>query len=179
MRFIAVVLGMLAGALWLAACGDEDESRPVALTISAPADAAVVRDEEVEVTGRVRPAGADVVVGGRAATVTGREFRVSVPLDEGANVIDVGASADGRAAAFRAIRVSRRVVIEIPDLGGDSRDDAVEKLEDLGLRPDVDEEGGLLDRFLPARWSVCRTDPEPGIEVDKGARVQVTISRAC
>ena len=172
-------LAVLAGVAALAGCGGDDDPAPVALTISAPADTAVVRDDEVEVRGRVRPAGATVVVGGRRATVTGREFQVRVPLDEGANVIDVGASADGRAAAFRAIRLTRRVLIEIPELGGDARDDAVDKLEDLGLRPDVDEEGGLLDRFLPARWSVCRTDPEPGAEVDKGARVRVTVSRAC
>ena len=111
--------------------------------------------------------------------VTAGEFHVRVPLDEGVNVIDVGASAGGRATSFRALRVSRQVVVEVPELSGEARDDAVERLEDLGLRPDVDEEGGLLDRILPARWAVCKTDPEPGTEVDRGARVQVTVSRAC
>jgi Glucodextranase, domain B/PASTA domain len=176
----ALALLILAGAVWLAACGGDEKDPPrVSLTVSEPVDTAVVRDEEVEVRGLVRPAEAEVVVRGRAATVSGGEFHATVPLDEGANVIDVGASADGRSAAFRAIRVSRRIVIEIPDLGGDARDDAVQRLEDLGLRPDVDEEGGLLDRFLPARWSVCRTDPEPGTDVDRGSRVIVTVSRAC
>lgn len=179
MRPVCATLLVVASALIAAGCGDEEDPRPVSLAITAPGDAAVIRDDQVEVSGRVRPADAKVLVRGHDADVTAGEFHVRVPLDEGVNVIDVGASAGGRATSFRALRVSRQVVVEVPELSGEARDDAVERLEDLGLRPDVDEEGGLLDRFLPARWAVCKTDPEPGTEVDRGARVQVTVSRAC
>jgi hypothetical protein len=178
MRTAGVAL-LLLGAAFAAACGQDEDPRPVTLSVSAPADSAVVRDDEVDVRGRVRPADASVLVRGREASVAGGKFHARVPLEEGANVIDVAASAGGRATAWRAVRVARQVVVEMPDVVGDSRDDAVERLEDLGLRPQVEETDGLLDRFLPAGWGVCETSPEAGTEVLKGARVRLTVSKTC
>ncbi len=170
---------LLLGAGAVGGCGDRSDPRPARLAVRAPADSAVVREESVEVRGRVRPAGARVLVLGRPATVTGGLFRARVPLREGQNVIDVGASARGAAPAWTALRVARVIVVPVPDLAGESRHDAVDSLEALGLAAEVREEQGLLDRFLPGDWSVCETRPQAGAKVPKGARVQLTVSKTC
>src|SRR5215207_3794160 len=90
---------LLAGA---SGCGDDPAQRPVRLEVTAPADAAVVRDGSVEVRGRVHPRGARVLVLGRPARVTRGEFSAVVPLRVGSNLIDVGASARGAAPAWNA-----------------------------------------------------------------------------
>jgi hypothetical protein len=178
MRFAALAI-VLLGAGSLAACGDGDDPPPVGLAIAAPADTAVVHEETVEVRGRVRPADASVTVLGRQADVSGGEFRAEVPLREGANVIDVSASAGGATTAWQAVRVGRQSLVKVPDLIGDSRDDAVGQLESLGLRAKVDEHEGFLDRFLPGGPAVCESSPEAGAELPRGARVRLTVSKSC
>src|SRR5215207_4939056 len=96
-----VLLLLLAGGC-ASGCHDDRSQRPVRLEITAPADAAVVRDGSVEVRGLVRPRGARVLVLGRPARVARGEFRAVVPLRVGSNLIDVGASARGAAPAWNA-----------------------------------------------------------------------------
>ena len=168
-----VVAGAIAG------CGDEPDPRPVRLEITAPADAAVVREDSFEVRGRVKPAGARVLVLGRPATVTGGEFRARVPLRMGPNVIDVAGSKRGAASAWAAVRVAREALVRVPDLAGVLRDDAVGRLEALGVRVEVVEEGGLLDRLLGGDWVVCGVRPGAGSELPKGASVELTVSKTC
>src|SRR5829696_9715571 len=96
---------LLLGAAWAAGCGQDEDPAPVGLAISTPADSAVVHEDSVEVRGRVRPADATVIVLGRQAAVAQGEFHTRVPLREGSNVIDVGASARGAAPAWRTVRV--------------------------------------------------------------------------
>lgn len=169
----ATLLALSAG------CGDQSESRPVRLALTTPADAAVVRESSVEVRGRVRPASARVLVMGRTATVERGRFRALVPLRAGSNVIDVAASADGAAPSWTAVRVERQVVVQVPDLAGTPPDEAVERLEAVGLRAEIHEQGGLLEELLGGDWVVCETEPGPGAEVGRGTTVQVTVSRAC
>ena len=86
-------------------CGGEPAPPPrppVALALTAPADASTTRESTVVVSGRVSPATARVIVLGEPVTVSGGGFSTSVDLREGANVIDVGASAPGRRAVWRA-----------------------------------------------------------------------------
>jgi|SRR5215211_6169237 len=170
---------LLLGVASLSACGDGSDPAPARVGVTAPADSAVVRDDSVEVQGRVRPAGARVLVRGRSATVTGRRFHARVPLNEGPNVIDVGASAPGAAPAWTAVRVSRVVVVTVPDLGGTSGGDAVDSLEALGLSAEVREGNGLLDKLLPGERRVCETSPRAGSEVPKGSRVRLRTSKTC
>src|SRR5215211_2338958 len=170
---------LLLGAGGISGCGDQSDPRPTRLAVTAPVDATVVRDDSVEVRGRVRPAGARVLVLGRSATVRGRRFSARVPLREGSNVIDIGASGRGSAPAWTAVRVARQIVVTLPDLSGASRDDAVDRLEALGLAADVDEEQGLLDKLLPGDRGVCETRPEAGAELPKGTRVHLTVSKTC
>ena len=60
-----------------------------------------VREDTVELRGRVSPARASVQVHGEAAAVTTGAFATSVALEEGVNVIDVWASMPGRARRSR------------------------------------------------------------------------------
>jgi hypothetical protein len=165
--------------LALAGCGDDSEPRPVALVVHGPADGAVVRDGRIAVSGRVRPPQARVLVLGRAATVSHGRFRALVPLRVGSNVIDVGAFADGAAPTWTAVRVERQLLVDVPDLTGAPRQEAVDRLEEAGLRAEVHEEGGLLDELLGGEWTVCGTAPGAGARVGMGTVVEVTVSRAC
>ena len=172
--------GCLALALLAAAgCGDDDSPKPVSISLVSPADGAVVREDTVEVRGRVRPAGARVLVGGRPAAVSNGEFREQAPLREGANVIDVGASAPDARTAWAALRVARETLVAVPAVTGAASDDAVDRLESLGLRAEVREVGGLLDELLPGDPRVCETRPREGAEVRRGATVIVAVSKSC
>ena len=169
---------LLAAAL-ATGCGQEDPAKPVRLSLVSPPDGVVVHENSVEVRGRVRPAYARVLVGGHAATVTNGEFRGRVPLREGANVIDVGASADDARTAWSALRVARETLVRVPELAGAPRDDAVEELESLGLSAAVEQGDGLLDRLLPGAGSVCDTQPRAGTRLRKGSTVRLAVSNGC
>jgi hypothetical protein len=177
-----LVLACLAAAA--AGCGGDGERRqpaplPVELDISSPADMAVVRTDAVEVSGSVRPAGATVRVQGEEAEVSGGRFRAEVGLEPGANVIDVIATARGRAPVLTAFRVTREMPVEVPDLDGLEVREVQERLGELGLEAEVTEGGGLLDDLLPGEPAVCEQDPAPGTEVRRGTTVKVEVARAC
>jgi glucodextranase-like protein/PASTA domain-containing protein len=170
---ILLVVGVGSG------CGSGSDPKPTSLRLTAPADAAVVHEGNVLVRGRVAPEGASVQVVGRPVTVSGSDFSARVPLREGANVIDVGASASGRLPEWRALRITRRTLVTVPDVSGDSRDDAVNALSAVGLSPRVHENHGILDELLPGGWGVCKTRPEAGAHLTRGARVLLTVSKTC
>ncbi|HUR85631.1 MAG TPA: PASTA domain-containing protein [Solirubrobacteraceae bacterium] len=185
MRIHALIGSAVAAlALGLAACGDDErrppaQQRPVQLTITAPADSALVTGEAVEVRGRVAPSGASVRVLGRPALVSAGTFTIVVPLDPGANVVDVIASAGGRAPALTAIRVTREDRVEVPDLVGTPLSELETELEPLGLKAESERGGGLLDPLIPREQRVCEQDPEPGAKVRRGATVHVVVARDC
>lgn len=168
-----------------AGCGGGDDPPiqralvPVVLEVSEPSDEAVVRSDSVRVRGTVLPAGAAVRVAGRAAVVDGGVFTADVRLDPGANVVDVIASARGRAPALAALRVTRELPVEVPDLAGLEMEEAESRLSDVGLRADFDNRGGLFDELLPGEPAVCEQDPEAGSEVRRGTVVVVTVARQC
>lgn len=174
----SVLLLLLAGGC-ASGCGDRPAQRPVRLEITAPMDAAVVRDGSVEVRGLVHPRGARVLVLGRPARVARGEFRAVVPLRVGSNLIDIGASARGAAPAWNALRVTREVLVSVPDLIGATREDAIARLDALGLRGEVEEEGDLLDRLLGGDWIVCAVRPPASSDVRRGARIHVTVAKDC
>ena len=176
---------LILACLSVAGCGGDEGERaqralvPVELDVTAPDDMAVVQSETVEVRGSVEPAGASVRVLGEAADVSAGTFRAEVPLEPGANVIDVMASARGRAAAMTAFRVTRELPVEVPDLDGLEVTEVEERLGEVGLVPDITERGGLLDDLLPGEPAVCEQDPEPGTEVRRGTTVRVQVARSC
>src|SRR3954470_22319301 len=153
---------------------------PVRLDVTAPTDSAVVRAATVELRGTVRPASAVVTVRGERASVSGDgTFHTTVRLSAGSNVIDVMASAGDARPALTAIRVRRRVSVEVPDLVGVLASDVKGRLADAGLKADVNDRDSLFDRLLPGDPTVCATDPSAGTEVDPGTTVHVDVSRRC
>jgi hypothetical protein len=166
----------------LAACGDEPAPaprEPVRLAITAPRDAATTSEATVVVRGTVAPSTARVIVVGRRVAVGGGGFSATVELREGTNVIDVGASAPMRRATWRAVRVTRRSTIRMPDLAGREQDDAEAALSDLGLAVAVTNDDDLLDAFRRGPRTVCHTNPDAGARLDPGARVEIVVSKTC
>lgn len=181
-RALLVLAALLPAVVVVAGCGEDPPPRPrppVGLTLSAPADGSTTRELTVVVAGSVAPANARVIVRGEVATVSGGAFSHSVALDEGANVIDVGASAAGRRAVWRALRVTRSSKVRMPVLVGQQQDAARSVLEGLGLEVDVVNDDDLIDAFRGGPRLVCSTDPDAGSQVDAGAEVEIVVSRTC
>jgi hypothetical protein len=173
---------LLAIPLAVAACGNT--ARPasgprVTVSVSAPGDTKSVRAESVHVQGKVSPSGADVEVNGEAASVSGGTFSADVSLNPGENVIDVTASAPGRRPDADAVRVTRDMRVEIPELVGQPSDDAESRLKDLGLDVKEEQSGSFLDRFFGGQQQVCELHPGGGELVDPGSTVTVTIAPNC
>jgi len=172
----------LALAVIAAGCGEERPPAPrppVVLTLVAPQDADTTRETSVRVTGSVRPAGARVLVAGERVPVDGGRFETTVALREGPNVIDVGASAPGRRATWRALRVTRRATIRLPDVVGAEADAARATLEGLGLVVRLVDDDDLIDVFRRGPRLVCDTDPEAGATLEPGAEVELVTSKTC
>ena len=163
-----------------AGCGGDDSPRPVGLTLVTPADGAVVHTGVVEVRGRVSPAGARVLVAGRPAAVTGAEFRGRVRLREGSNVIDVGASADGARTTWSALRVARQTLVRVPDLAGVERDEALDRLRELGLRAEVEESRAGCSTSCWRRAVACARPSRARARSCRAGRAsRVTVARGC
>ena len=186
---LGLALPLLLAGGWASGCGDSQAERPVRLEITAPTDAAVVHDESVEVRGLVHPRGARVLVLGRRVRVARGEFRATVPLEAGSNLIDVGASARGAAPAWNALRVTREVLVTLPDLIGATRADAIDAARGSGSsrggrrgrRPrwtNCSAVTGSSARAIPPRAATCRGGPasslpfpgaaEPGLAIGRG-----------
>ena len=178
-------LVIVACLVTAAGCGGDGNERaqrpltPVQLDINEPDDMAVVQSETVEVRGTVEPAGATVRVLGDEADVSGGTFTAQVALDPGPNVIDVIATARGRGTAMTAFRVTRELPVEVPDLDGLQVQEVEDKLSEAGLRPQIDQRGGLIEELLPGEPAVCQQDPEAGTEVRRGTTVRVEVSKSC
>jgi hypothetical protein len=151
----------------------------VRLEISAPVDTAIVRGRMLDVSGRVSPASAQVRVMGRRAQVVGGTFSAVVPLEQGPNVIDVAATARGRAAALTAFRVTWEERVRVPDLAGVVVDDVKAEIGPLGLKAESESGGGFFDGLLPGEPVVCEQKPAPGTEVRRGTTVRVVVARSC
>jgi hypothetical protein len=173
----------LLAVLALVGCGGDDrppaDPPAVRLTITSPNDAAVVKEDTMELSGRVSPGRASVTVQGHPATVTGGRFSTTVELEEGANVIDVAASMPGRSSAFAALRVTHDPRVSIPDLVGVQDEEAADRLTDLGLEPSSENVGSLFDEFRSGERRVCASEPAPGTLVDPGSEVTLLVAKAC
>jgi Glucodextranase, domain B/PASTA domain len=178
---LRVALVLLTAAL-VAACGGSGQRSGgghVRISFASPGDGAVVRAAVVEVRGTVRPRGAAVEVAGRPAAVSGGAFDVVVPLETGANVLDVAATAPGARPAMAALRVRRDDRVTLPDLSGDDPDVAQARLEDLGLKVSRRRGGGFFDPLIPEAPRVCSLTPRPGSKLEPGARVTLVWARHC
>ena len=169
--------------LALAGCGGDAKPAPdppaVRLTIEAPPDTSTVKEDSVELRGRVSPTRASVEVGGEAAAVANGSFSKTVKLEQGVNVIDVSASMPGRSAAFAALRVTYDPRVTVPDLTGVVDDQAADKIDSLGLEASLEAVGGLFDELRSGPRRVCESDPPAGTVVDPGSGVTLKTAKRC
>jgi Glucodextranase, domain B/PASTA domain len=165
------------------ACGDDREpprrESGVKLELGSPPDGDVVRSETVEIRGTVQPRGAHVRVVGREIPVDGGSFRAEVPLEPGANLIDVSAESPGRRPDFAVARIVYEQRLPVPELVGSDADTAQDQLEGLGLTVRIENAGGFFDPLLPGDPKVCELDPRPGAQVLPGSEVTVLVARDC
>lgn len=182
---IAILTAVAAVIAGLTGCGADDPGRQappparVSVTITAPADGATVRDATTEVQGRVSPGSAAVSVLGRPALVTGDRFTVVVPLEPGANVIDVIATAPRRSPALAALRLTRDVFVSVPQLADVPEDEVQERLDAFDLKADITRGGGLLEVLRSGERAVCTQRPAAGASVRRGATVRVVVAKRC
>jgi PASTA domain/Glucodextranase, domain B len=180
---MSIRLLCLLVALGVAGCGGSPEPPKalpgVQLRVDGPRDASVTEGTSVLVTGTVTPAGATVLVGGDEAAVTDGRFSHSVDLEPGTNVVDVEAGAPRRPAAMTAVRVTREVPVEVPDVSGKAPDDARDQLQALGFVVQVKRGGGLFDELVPGSLGVCGTDPDAGERLRRGSTVTVEVRKTC
>jgi hypothetical protein len=178
-----LLAAVLALAALAAACGGESapprQEPQVRLQLGSPADGAIVRAETVEIRGTVQPRGAKVQVLGREIAVDAGSFRAEVPLEPGANLIDVSAGAQGRRPDFAVARIVREVRLPVPDLAGSDADTAKDQLEGLGLTVRMEDAGGFFDPILPGDPKVCELRPHPGAQVLPGSEVTLRVARNC
>ncbi|WP_028067877.1 PASTA domain-containing protein [Solirubrobacter soli] len=172
---------LLAAGLLVSACGEAP--RPTAeprvkLKLDAPDSGGKTRDTHIAVSGTVSPADSAVQVMGVEAQVTAGQFTADVDLEPGGNVIDITASSPGRRSATDAVRFTRDMTVDVPDVLGQTPEDATAALKDIGLVAVVQDDGNWLDRLLGAP-QVCTTDPSAGTAVAKGTKVTVHTARAC
>ena len=106
-RATLAVVASTAVALGLAACGSASSPprAAVALTVSAPASGSEVAVAKVRVFGRVVPANAVVVVGGKRAHVANGSFARWVSVRRGVNRIKIAAQAAGYTSASMNVEV--------------------------------------------------------------------------
>jgi hypothetical protein len=166
-----------------AGCGDDARpQRPeprVRLAVAVPQDGATVRARTVAVEGTVEPAGARVQVLGDDVAVDAGRWRAEVPLEPGANLVDVAASASGRRPDFASLRIVLEERVQVPDLVGTDVETAQEQLEGLGLEVAVEDAGGFFDPLLPGDPAVCSTDPPAGTQLLPGTEITVVVARDC
>jgi len=173
---------ILTAGLLVSACGESPKAATdarVTLKLSLPDDGGTVRDERVMVRGTVSPADAAVAVGGEDAEVDGGEFTREVPLEPGANVIDITATSPGRRPAADAVRVVRDITVEVPVLVGQEADQAKTALGNLGLKVKEVQSGSWLDRVLGGTPRVCTMEPAGGRRVDPGSTITLNTARDC
>jgi hypothetical protein len=178
-----IIAAVLAVASLTAGCG-EDEQPPakeplVELRVTAPGDAKTTRDERVEISGTVKPAGATVQVLGAEVTVEDGRFVTEVALEPGPNLIDLSGSARGRRPDFAAVRIVREERVALPDVVGRDADSAREELEGLGLEVGTEDAGGFFDPLLPGDPNVCEMTPGAGEDVLPGTEVTLRVARDC
>jgi hypothetical protein len=184
MRRASPLLFVLLATVPVAGCGASAKHAgnggpPVRMTIAAPGDQSTTSADTLTVRGSVSPADASVQVLGQPADVVAGAFTARVPLQPGANVIDLQATAKGRGPSLTAVRVTREMPISVPDLSHLSTEDAQARVARLGLRLRTEDGGGLLEGILPGTPGVCDQRPSAGSEAHKGDIVTVLVAKRC
>jgi hypothetical protein len=175
-----LVLTAAAGACTaaLAGCGTHSPTTigQIRLKVNSPS---TVHTASATISGTVSPSGATVLVLGHTVTLHRGSFTTQVSLVPGTNIIDVLAGGARERDAMSAVRVFRQVYVSVPDLSGDSPDDASQQLHALGLVADVSKDDPFFSFLIPGSDSVCGTEPAAGAKLAPGSTVKVTVSKTC
>jgi beta-lactam-binding protein with PASTA domain len=149
-----------------------DEDAEIALYISSGPPGATVRIPDV--TGRERSAAIAVLEDAGLRPRARAEPSQSIALGHATRTDPPAGTRVDRDAAVTLLVSSGPAsqAVEIPDVRGRPRVDALAALRDAGLRPrTMTEESQDIDE-----GSATRTDPEAGTEVDAGASVTLFVS---
>ena len=102
------------------------------------------------------------VVGRTRRRSAAGEFTADVELQPGGNVIDVTATSPGRRSATDAVRVVRDMRVDVPNVVGQSPDDATAALKDAGLDGRSRSAAAAGSTACSAAPQVCATRPPAG-----------------
>jgi hypothetical protein len=152
----------------------------VKLSLSSPADQARVDTSTTTLSGAVSPRTARVLVLGRPVKLDADGgFSTEVALAPGTNLIDVIASARHARPAMSSLRVTRYVLVSVPDVTGQSPKDAAAAIHDAGLTPQLHSSGNPFGFLIPLRDQVCSQSPVGNTHVPPGSTVTLNIGKVC
>jgi hypothetical protein len=167
----------------LCACGSAARApaaAPVKLRLSSPADQARIDASTATIYGTVSPRTAQVLVVGRPVKPDADGgFSTKVALNPGTNLIDVIASARHARPAMTSLRITRYVLISVPDVTGESPKDAAEAIHNAGLTPQIHSSGDPFGFLIPLRDQVCGQSPAGNAHVAPGSTVVLDIGKVC
>jgi hypothetical protein len=179
---VARITGTALLALLVVGCGNRTlpAAAPVKLTVESPTDGARQVADSATITGVVAPHHARVLVLGHSVSADrSGHFTASVPLVPGTNLIDVIASAPRAQPAMLSLRVTRYVLINVPDVTGRSPNDAVARIRAAGLTPVLHADSNPLSFLLPFSTQVCNQSPSGGSRVEPDTRVTLNAGKVC
>jgi beta-lactam-binding protein with PASTA domain len=152
----------------------------VKLNVTSPADLARVYASNTTISGTVSPRTAQVLVVGRPVKPDANGgFSTAVTLAPGTNLIDVIASARHARPAMTSLRITRYVLISVPDVTGESPNDASEAIHNAGLTPQLHSSGNPFGFLIPLRNQVCSQSPSGNAHVAPGSTVTLDIGKVC
>jgi hypothetical protein len=168
----------------LCACGSTaprpPAAAPVQLRVSSPADQARIDTSATTISGTVSPRTARVLVVGRPVKPDADgAFSTEVALTPGTNLIDVIASARHARPAMTSLRITRYVLISVPDVTGQSPKDAAAAIHNAGLTPQLHSSGNPFGFLIPLRDQVCGQSPAGNSHVAPGSTVILDIGKVC
>jgi glucodextranase-like protein/PASTA domain-containing protein len=153
---------------------------PVKLTVSSPADQTRIDSSSTTISGTVSPRTARVLVVGRLVKPDADGgFSAEVALVPGANLIDVIASARHARPAMTSLRITRYVLVSVPDVTGESPKDAAAAIHSAGLTPQIHSSGNPFGFLIPLRDQVCGQSPAGNAHVAPGSTVILDIGKVC
>jgi len=172
----------IAAALFLCACGSTTHHRaaPVKLSLSAPPDGARIDASTATISGAVSPRTARVLVFGRAVKPNADgNFSAVISLNPGTNLVDVIASAPNARPAMTTVRVTRYVLVSVPNVTGQSPNAGAAQIRDAGLKAQLHGSSDPFDFLIPVSSQVCSQSPQGGAHVQPDSTVTLQIGKVC
>jgi beta-lactam-binding protein with PASTA domain len=94
-------------------------------------------------------------------------------------LIDVIASARHARPAMTSLRITRYVLVSVPDVTGESPKDAAAAIHNAGLTPQVHNSSNPFGVLIPLRDQVCGQSPAGNAHVAPGSTVILDVGKVC